>query len=160
MSYTETQVGVDDIDGTVINIGDKYIKVIIEANLLSDALSLTFINKSKDTIIDLLNKNNLNKLQTELLKIQLDINIKEKIGDLSDHIKFKKRIINSKTEFYNRIIFKWFKLGEIYLSPFKMIYFTLLKIYENENKPNKETNTKFEYNKEFIDDMKCINIIN
>tara|TARA_B110001450_G_C17567809_1_gene459522 strand:- start:460 stop:942 length:483 start_codon:yes stop_codon:yes gene_type:complete len=160
MSYTETQVGVDEIDETVINIGDNYIKVIIGGTLLSDALSLTFINKSKDAIIDLLNKNNLNKLQTDLVDIQLDIKLINKIGNLKDHTKFKKRIINSKTLFYNRIIYKWFKLGEIYISVFKMIYFTLLKIYENKNATNKENNKKFEYNKEFINDMKSINIIN
>ena len=156
MSYTETQLGIDDIDGTLINIGDKYIKVKIGGNLLSDALSLTFINKSKDTIIDLLNKNNLIKLQNDLVNIQLDIKFTEKIGGLRDHTKFKKRILNTNTDFYNKIIFKWFKLGEIYISPFKMIYFTLLKIYENETEYNK----KYKYNKEFIDDMKSINIIN
>lgn len=158
MSYTEIQVGIDDIDGTIINIGDKYIKVKIGGNLLSDALSLTFINKSKDIIIYLLNKNNLIKLQNELVDIQLDIKLTEKIGGLRDHTKFKKRILNTNTDFYNKIIFKWFKLGEIYISPLKMIYFTLLKIYENATK--KENNKKYKYNKEFIDDMKRINIIN
>ena len=156
MVYTDTQIGVDDIDGTIINIGDAYIKIKIGGNLLSDALSLTFINKSKTTINNILNKNSLNTLDT-------NINITDEIGTLNDHINFKKRIENTNTEIYNKILFKWFKLGEIYISPFKMIYFTLIKIYENEitkrENNNTDNNKKFNYNKEFIDDMKTINII-
>ena len=156
MVYTDTQIGVDDIDGTIINIGDAYIKIKIGGNLLSDALSLTFINKSKTTINNILNKNSLNTLDT-------NINITDEIGTLNDHINFKKRIENTNTEIYNKILFKWFKLGEIYISPFKMIYFTLIKIYENEitkrENNNTDNNKKFNYNKEFIEDMKTINII-